>query len=94
MIKINDTYYIVVNDYGYKLVRQYNGKTKDKTPKVAYETIGYYNDIKKAIHRALSDAVHRGLAEKNRSLSEAIAVINEITESFKKSLDEKIKQDV
>lgn len=95
MIRINDTYYVSVDPTCYTLYRRFIGVGKyDKQTKELEEILGYYTDLKSAINKALIDAVRRGLAVENRELSEAIVVINEITESFKKSLDEKIKQDV
>ena len=86
MIKINENYAIDVDRYNYILVK--NEHRKDKNGKDVYKTIGYYNNIKAAFSACAEWCAVENLTNDEFSLKEAVKIIQNTYDEFKKLLEE------
>lgn len=91
MIKIDDTYFVDVDELIYTLKKKRIGKNKNGEKIEKETTLGYYSDLKKALTAAMKYDTMIKLSDGEYTLKEAISVVNEVSDRFSRLLDEVIK---
>ena len=93
MIKIDDTYFVDVDELIYTLKKKRIGKNKNGEEIETSTTLGYYSSLKSALTAAMKYDTMIKLSEGEYTLTEAIRVVNEVSDRFNRLLDEVIKDD-
>ena len=91
MIKIDDTYFIDVDELIYTLKKKRIGKNKNGEEIETSTTLGYYSSLKSALTAAMKYDTMIKLSEGEYTLNEAISIVNEVSDRFNRLLDEVIK---
>lgn len=91
MIRIDDTYFIDVDATCYALKMKRIGKNKNGEEIETSTTLGYYSDVQKALTAAMKYDIINKLYEEEYTLTEAISIVNEVSDRFSRLLDEVIK---
>lgn len=87
MIKLADGYYLKTDDYGYVLC--YGTPKVDKMGKTRHEIVGYYGSLGKAIEACRQELIHNYIQGVDTDLVGACQAIREITDEFKKLMEER-----
>ena len=81
-IRVTDDYIIDVDPYNYTakvdMHKIYVDKQGNETP--VYKTIGYYGDLKQAVRGCLKYDIRKSLGEGEKSLYEAVKLVNEASD--------------
>ena len=93
MIKIDDTYFVDVDELIYTLKKKRVGKNKNGEEIETETTLGYYSSLKSALIAAMKDDTMIKLSEEVYTLKESISIANEVSDRFSRLLDEVIKDD-
>ena len=88
MIRLIDGYYIDTEDYGYSLC--YGVPKKDKNGKLKRNVKGYYGSLGKAIEACRQEIVHDYVKSAEIGLGDALRMIREMSDEFKKKIEEVI----
>ena len=91
MIKIDDTYFVDVDELIYTLKKKRIGKNKKGEEIETETTLGYYSSLQKALTAAMKYDTMIKLSDGEYTLKEAISVVNEVSDRFSRLLDEVIK---
>ena len=91
MIRIDDTYFVDVDELIYTLKKKRIGKNKKGDEIETATTLGYYSDLKKALTAAMTYDTMIKLSEGDYTLTEAISIVNEVSDRFSRLIDEVIK---
>lgn len=90
MIKIDDDFYIKVDDMNYTLLRDMHKKTVDKKTgeeTEVYKTLGYYSKIYGAISRLIRYKQAEKFESSDMSLEEALVFIKQTNDEFEEILN-------
>lgn len=91
MIKIDDTYFVDVDELIYTLKKKRMGKNKKGEEIETATTLGYYSSLKSALTAAMKYDTMIKLSEEVYTLKESISIANEVSDRFSRLLDEAIK---
>lgn len=91
MIKIDDTYFVDVDELIYTLKKKRIGKNKKGEEIETETTLGYYSSLKSALTAAMKYDTMIKLSEGEYTLTEAISIVNEVSDRFSRLLDEVVK---
>lgn len=91
MIRIDDTYFIDVDELIYTLKKKRIGKNKKGEEIETETTLGYYSSLQKALTAAMKYDTMIKLSDGEYTLKEAISIVNEVSDRFNRLLDEVIK---
>ena len=91
MIKIDDTYFVDVDGLFYTLKKKWMGKNKNGEEIETATTLGYYSSLKSALTAAMKYDTMIKLSEGEYTLTEAIRVVNEVSDRFSRLIEEAIK---
>lgn len=87
MIRIDDTYFVDVDELIYTLKKKRIGKNKNGEEIEAETTLGYYSSLQKALTAAMKYDTMIKLSEEVYALKEAISIANEVSDRFSRLLD-------
>lgn len=85
MIRVIDDYVITADAYGYTLARD-TGRIDKKTKAPVMRPISYHGSVRQAVESCRRDYVRRGLQEGEISLSQAVAHMQEMDDTFNEIL--------
>lgn len=91
MVKIDDTYFVDVDELIYTLKKKRIGKNKKGEEIETETTLGYYSSSQKALTAAMKYDTMIKLSDGEYTLKEAISIVNEVSDRFSRLLDEVIK---
>lgn len=91
MIKIDDTYFVDVDELIYTLKKKRIGKNKNGEEIETSTTLGYYSSLKSALTAAMKYDTMIKLSEEVYTLIEAINIANEVSDRFSRLIEEAIK---
>ena len=91
MIRIDDTYFVDVDELIYTLKKKRIGKNKNGEEIETATTLGYCSDLKKALTAAMKYDTMIKLSDGEYTLTEAISIVNEVSDRFSRLLDDVIK---
>ena len=91
MIRIDDTYFVDVDELIYTRKKKRIGKNKKGEEIETETTLGYYSSLQKALTAAMKYDTMIKLSDGEYTLKEAISVVNEVSDRFSRLLDEVIK---
>ena len=91
MIRIDDTYFIDVDELIYTLKKKRIGKNKKGEEIETETTLGYYSSLKSALTAAMKYDTMIKLSDEVYNLTESIRIANEVSDRFSRLLDEVIK---
>lgn len=91
MIRIDDTYFVDVDELIYTLKKKRMGKNKNGEEIETETTLGYYSSLKSALTAAMKYDTMIKLSNGEYTLKEAISIVNEVSDRFTRLLDEVIK---
>ena len=91
MIKIDDTYFVDVDELIYTLEKKRIGKNKNGEEIETSTTLGYYSSLKSALTAAMKYDTMIKLSEEVYTLTESINIANEVSDRFNRLLEEAIK---
>lgn len=91
MIKIDDTYFVDVDELIYTLKKKRIGKNKKGEEIETETTLGYYSSLQKALTAAMKYDTMIKLSDGEYTLKEAISIVNEVSDRFSRLLDDAIK---
>ena len=91
MIKIDDTYFVDVDELIYTLKKKRIGKNKNGEEIETSTTLGYYSSLKSALTAAMKYDTMIKLSEEVYTLTESINIANEVSDRFNRLLEEAIK---
>ena len=91
MIRIDDTYFIDVDELIYTLKKKRIGKNKKGEEIETETTLGYYSSLQNALTAAMKYDTMIKLSEEEYTLKEAISIVNEVYDRFSRLLKEAIK---
>ena len=91
MIKIDDTYFVDVDELIYILKKKRIDKNKKGEEIETETTLGYYSSLKSALTAAMKYDTMIKLSEEVYTLTESINIANEVSDRFNRLLEEAIK---
>ena len=91
MIKIDDTYFVDVDELIYILKKKQIGKNKKGEEIETETTLGYYSSLKSALTELIKYDAMIKLSDGEYTLTEAINIVSEVSDRFNRLLEEAIK---
>lgn len=84
MIRINDDYFVIVEDNNYALCIDYHTtkKSKDGSTTPSFKKIGFYNGLDGAIKRCAEETSRERLKDVDVTLTEACEIIRNCYKEF------------